>query len=55
MSSSLIENVNADKGNIMVQSLDPTILSSPAMKLTSETSSVRTVVPTINGIHFHKF
>lgn len=50
MSSSLIGNINASKGNnIMVQSLDPTILTSPAMKLTSESSSVRQVVPPING------
>ncbi|XP_055303021.1 centrosomal protein of 97 kDa [Sitodiplosis mosellana] len=48
MSSSLIENVNAEKGNIMVQSLDPTILSSPSSKLTSESTSVRSVVPPLN-------
>lgn len=49
MSSSLIENVNAERSNIMVQSLDPTILNSPSMKLTSETSNVRSVVPPLNG------
>lgn len=49
MSSSLIGNVNTSKGNIMVQSLDPTILTSPAMKLISESNSVRQVVPPING------
>lgn len=48
MTSSLIENVNADQGNIMVQSFDPTILSSSQLKLTSE-SNVRSVVPQMNG------
>lgn len=49
MSSSLIENVNSNAGNIMVQSLDPTILNSPSMKLTSDSISVRSVIPLING------
>lgn len=49
MSSSLVENVKAERSNIMVQSLDPTILNSPSMKLTSESNNVRTVVPPLNG------
>lgn len=33
----------------MVQSLDPTILSSPSSRLSSESSTVRSVIPQLNG------
>lgn len=48
MSTSLIGNV-IDQGNIMVQSLDPTMLSSPTSKVPSELNTVRSVVPQLNG------
>lgn len=54
MSSSLIENVNNDHSNgsnsIMVQSLDPTILSSPLSRSSSSdaASSTRSVIPQLN-------
>lgn len=48
MSSSLIDNVT-DQGNIMVQSLDPTMLSSPTSKVPLESITVRSVVPPLNG------
>lgn len=50
MSASLIDNVNNDRSNIMMQSLDPTILSSSSSsKLSSEPNSVRSVIPQLNG------
>lgn len=52
MSSSLIENVNTDQNgssSIMVQSLDPTILSSPLSRSSSsEVPSARSVIPLLN-------
>lgn len=54
MSSSLIENVNNDQNgssssSIMVQSLDPTILSSPPSRSSSsEAPSARSVIPQLN-------
>lgn len=50
MSSSLIENVTTDQnGGIMVQSLDPTILSSPLSRSSSsDAQNVRSVIPQLN-------
>lgn len=51
MSSSLIENVNNDQNgsSIMVQSLDPTILSSPLSRsMSSEAPTARSVIPLLN-------
>lgn len=53
MSASLMENVKSDQ-SIMVQSLDPTILSNASMKSNSslnEAASVRSVIPQLNGMH----
>lgn len=47
MSTSLIENVNNEQNNIMVQSLDPTILSSPSTRIL-EPTIVRSVIPQLN-------
>lgn len=51
MSASLIENVNIERNSIMVQSLDPTILSPPSSKILSESNSVRSVLPQLNGMN----
>lgn len=50
MSASLIENVNTERNNIMVQSLDSTTLSSSSsLKMSSDSNSVRSVIPQLNG------
>lgn len=51
MSASLMENVKSDQ-SIMVQSLDPTILSNASMKSNSslnEATNIRSVIPQLNG------
>lgn len=52
MSASLMENVKSDQ-SIMVQSLDPTLLSNSSTKSNSslnETTCVRSVIPQLNGM-----
>lgn len=49
MSTSLIENVTDRSNNIMVQSLDPTILSSsPSSRLLSDSSNTRAAIAQMN-------
>lgn len=53
MSASLIENVNSERSNIMMQSLDSSMLnSSSSSKLSSDSNSVRSVIPQLNGLLF---
>lgn len=49
MSTSLIENVHPDRSCIMVQSLDSSMLGSSSGRSSSEASSVRSVIPPLNG------